>query len=102
MFTEESTSDRCKDRARLLKEFQEKLISKAQREAADSASYGESSGHPPSKVAVVGGALESPEDINPFLSVKETLKYAKLFREEFKLEKMPTRALLVCAKIHTH
>lgn len=96
---EESTCDRFKDRARLLREFQEKLIRKAEHEAADAAGALDPAAAGGIMGASKGGGGDPSEDVNPFLSVKETLKYAKLFREEFKLDNMPTPALLVLCEM---
>lgn len=70
----------------MLKEFQEKLISKAREERVNHMEDSEAS-----EESVDENALE----VNPFLSLKETLTYAKLFKEEFKIENMPTKALEV-------
>lgn len=77
---DESTNEPARDRARMLKEFQDKLILKAAEE---------------SKPSEDGELKSELDEVNPFLSLKETLTYAKLFREEFKLENMPTKALMV-------
>jgi len=58
-----------RDKAAALHEFQERLVSKDESE------------------------------LNPFLGVKETLQFAKLFKEEFKLEKMSLNTLQIICRI---
>lgn len=78
---DKATSERSRDRAQALKEFQEKLIIKAREESKEELTETEH--------------LLRKDEVNPFLSLKETLLYAKLFREEFKLDNLPTKALMV-------
>lgn len=81
---EKTTSERSRDRAQKLKEFQKKLIIKASEEVQRT-----------EKEEDGGENISEVTEVNPFLSLKETLTYAKLFKEEFKIENMPTKALMV-------
>lgn len=72
----------------MLKEFQEKLMMKAKEEKK----------RKPENSENLENSTDDDDDalsMNPFLSLKETLTYAKLFKEEFKMEKMSTKALEV-------
>ncbi|CBZ51015.1 hypothetical protein NCLIV_040900 [Neospora caninum Liverpool] len=66
---EHESNDALKDKAKTLKEFQEKLLQKDQ------------------------------QDVNPFLSVKEILSFARLFKEEFVLEKLDLQTLQVMCQL---
>ncbi|KEP60170.1 UNVERIFIED_CONTAM: LETM1 family protein [Hammondia hammondi] len=66
---EHESNDALKDKAKTLKEFQEKLLQKDR------------------------------QDVNPFLSVKEILSFARLFKEEFVLEKLDLQTLQVMCKL---
>ncbi|PFH32205.1 LETM1 family protein [Besnoitia besnoiti] len=66
---EQESNDALKDKAKALKEFQEKLLQKDQR------------------------------DVDPFLSVSEILSFARLFKEEFVLEKLDLQTLQVMCRL---
>jgi hypothetical protein len=99
MYEDSGTSEPLTRKALLLREFQEKLICKAQQTTYDAADRDKKNA---TSETVETFSVPQEEDAQLFLSVEETLKYAKLFSEEFKLEKMPTRALLVCCFLNKH